>query len=58
MSFIDYIKETRMEMKHVSWPTKRQASMLTLAVIIISILTAAYLGALDEVFVNLLEIFV
>lgn len=57
MGFIEYIKETKAELKHVSWPTKGQATVLTVAVIIISILTAAYLGLLDELFIQIIEIF-
>lgn len=57
MGFIEYIKETKVELRHVSWPTKKQATILTVAVIIISLLTAAYLGLLDELFIKIIEIF-
>ena len=57
-SFIQYVKETRTEMKHVSWPTRRQAVFYTIAVIAISLLVAAYLGGLDWVFGQLLEMFI
>lgn len=53
-----YIKETRGELNHVSWPTRRQAVLYTLAVVAISIVVAAYLGGLDWVFARLLEMFV
>lgn len=48
-NFINYLKDTRAEMKHVSWPTKRQAAVSTALVIAISIVVALYLGALDYV---------
>jgi preprotein translocase subunit SecE len=50
MKLINYIKETKAEMKHVSWPTKRQAITYTILVVIVSALTAAYLGAFDAIF--------
>ncbi|MCX6819864.1 MAG: preprotein translocase subunit SecE [Candidatus Adlerbacteria bacterium] len=46
----NYFKDVRAEMKHVSWPTRRQAITYTVVVIAISILTALYLGAWDYVF--------
>lgn len=46
------------EMKHVSWPTRRQAVLFTLLVIVISIGMAAYIGVLDAFFTNLLKVFI
>ena len=50
MSLINYFKETKGEMKHVSWPTRRQSVNFTILVISISILTALLLGFFDFVF--------
>ncbi len=47
---IEYVKEVRAEMKNVTWPTRRQAIFFTLAVILVSLIVAYYLGALDKVF--------
>ncbi|KKS35372.1 MAG: Preprotein translocase, SecE subunit [Parcubacteria group bacterium GW2011_GWD2_42_14] len=44
---INYLRATRGELKHVSWPTQKQTTIFTILVIIISILTSAYLGLLD-----------
>ena len=55
MGLKDYIKETGEEMKHVSWPTRKQIIGYTVIVIILSILTAAYLGAFDYVFKFLIK---
>jgi preprotein translocase subunit SecE len=52
----DYLKETRAELKHVSWPSRRQASVFTVVVIAVSILTAAYLGAFDYIFSHLIKV--
>lgn len=46
------------EMKHVSWPTRRQAVLFTLLVIAISIAVAAYIGVLDAFFTKLLKVFI
>jgi preprotein translocase subunit SecE len=55
---VNYLKETRAELKHVSWPTRRQALIYTALVIGISLLTAAALGLFDFVFTTLLENYV
>jgi preprotein translocase subunit SecE len=47
---IDYIKETRSEMKHVNWPTRKQAIAFTIIVIAISVGVAFFLGIFDYVF--------
>ena len=49
---INYLRDTRGELKHVSWPTQRQTVMYTLLVILVSIVTAIYLGILDFLFVE------
>ncbi len=52
----EYIKETRAELKHVAWPTRRQAVIYTVVVIVISLITAAYLGAFDYIFTTILKL--
>lgn len=47
---IEYLKETRAEFKHVTWPTKMQAIYYTIAVIVVSIFIAYYLGLFDYIF--------
>ncbi len=46
----NYFKDVRAEMRHVSWPTRRQAVVYTGVVIAVSLVTAIYLGLLDYVF--------
>jgi preprotein translocase subunit SecE len=46
----NYFKDVRAEMRHVSWPTRRQAIIYTAVVIGVSLATAVYLGLLDYVF--------
>lgn len=56
--FTDYIRDTRAELKHVAWPTQKQAIIYTALVIGISILVAAFLGAFDFVFTSGLDWFI
>jgi len=51
----NYLRDTKAEMKHVSWPTQTQAIVYTILVIVISGITAAFLGAFDYLFTNLLD---
>lgn len=55
---LEYINETRAELKHVSWPTKDQALAYTAVVVVISLIAAMYLGVFDFLFTFLLEQFV
>ena len=48
--FINYIKDTRSELKHVSWPTKKQSIWFTIVVVVVSLLTAFFLGFIDFIF--------
>ena len=54
----DYLKETREELKHVSWLSREQTIAYTVIVIGISIAIAAYLGLLDYVFSSILQHFI
>lgn len=56
--FVQYLKDTQSELKHVSWPTRRQTVIFTVLVVLISLATAAYLGAFDALFTYLMERFV
>lgn len=58
MGVVDYLKDTRGEMKHVSWPTRRQALVFTALVVVLSIVTAALLGVFDTILGYLLDTFI
>lgn len=47
---INYIKASVSEMKKVTWPTKKETRNYTILVIVLSLITAAFLGALDFIF--------
>ena len=45
-----YFADTREEMKHVSWPTRKQTLIFMILVIVISVVVSAYLGLFDWIF--------
>ena len=45
-----YFKDTRSEMKKVTWPSKEETKNYTFLVVIISLSTALFLGSLDYIF--------
>jgi preprotein translocase subunit SecE len=49
-TLINYIRDTKAEMKHVSWPTKKQTTAYTVLVIVLSIALSIYLGIFDFIF--------
>ncbi|MDA8611437.1 preprotein translocase subunit SecE [Candidatus Pacebacteria bacterium] len=55
MGIINYIRETKGEMKHISWPTRRQTTVFTIIIVIVSLFIAAYLGLFDWIFTGILE---
>jgi preprotein translocase subunit SecE len=55
---ISFLKEVRIEMKRVNWPTRKETIKYTLIVVGISIGVAAFLGSLDLIFTSLLEKFI
>ena len=54
---LGYLRNTRGELKHVSWPTKHQTIIYTVVVIVVSLITAFYLGFLDYLFTKALSFF-
>lgn len=58
MKLTEYIKETRAEMAHVTWPSRKQAISYSLAVVAVSILTAFLLAFSDYIFSKLLTLFI
>ncbi len=54
----EYLKDTRGELRKTSWPTREQATNLTLIVLAVTIVMAAFLGALDFVFAQVVRLIV
>jgi len=50
-----YFSEVRSELAKVIWPKRQEVMKLTFIVVIISAVVGAYIGALDFIFVKLLE---
>ena len=44
---LDYIQESRAELKKVTWPTKQQLWYSTIIVIVVTAVASAYLGLVD-----------
>ena len=55
---LTYLKEVRVEFGRVVWPTRRQALQMTLSVIAVSLIVAAFVGGLDYLFTQVLELIV
>lgn len=56
MSIISYITEVKAESKNIKWPTKKQVINYTAVVIVLSLMLATYVGALDALFAKILSI--
>ncbi len=56
MGIQNYLKDTKGELKHVSWPTRQQTVNFTLVVIGLSVLVGVLLGFFDFVFTYLLKL--
>ncbi|MBI2592656.1 MAG: preprotein translocase subunit SecE [Candidatus Colwellbacteria bacterium] len=54
-SFLSFLKESREELKRVVWPTRRATLRMVLIVVLLSLTVAFFLGAMDFVFLYLLE---
>lgn len=55
---VEYFKDTRGELRKVSWPTRKEATNLTLIVLAVTVAMAAFLGAMDYIFANLVRLIV
>lgn len=52
---VNYFKESRDELKKVTWPTRAETIQLTLVVIGVSGALALFMGSIDYIFTLLLE---
>lgn len=52
---IQFIREVKSELVKVVWPTRNQVVRTTLAVIALSLVVAAFLGAVDYGLTKLIE---
>ncbi|HCC23577.1 TPA: preprotein translocase subunit SecE [Candidatus Falkowbacteria bacterium] len=54
----NYLREAKVEMTKVTWPTKKETTKYTLIVISVSVGVAVFLGGLDLLFQYLLSLVV
>jgi len=54
-AIVRYLKETRAELRKVSWPTRQQATNLTLIVLAVTVAMAIFLGAVDLIFAEIIR---
>jgi len=52
---ISFLKDVKLELSRVSWPTKEQTAKYTGIVVAVSLAVAGFLGGLDIVFQALLN---
>lgn len=52
-AIIRYLKETRAELRKVSWPSREEAVNLTIIVMAVTMSMAAFLGVVDYLFAQL-----
>lgn len=52
---IEFLNDVKLEMKKVTWPTKKETFRFTLVVILMSVVLALFLGLLDFGFVKFLN---
>lgn len=55
---IKFINESKVELKKVTWPTRKQATKYTLIVIGISTVTAIILSSLDFIFSRIVQLLI
>jgi len=55
---VRYFKETRAEISKVTWPTREEGIRLTIVVLVVTIVSALFLFAVDTVFSFLIAQFV
>lgn len=53
-----FIRDTRAELRKVTWPTREQATNLTVLVLAVSAAVGAFLGGLDYVFSQLFALLI
>ena len=52
-NLVQYIKDSKNEIKKVTWPNKKEVKQHTILVISISLATAAFLGIVDYILTQL-----
>jgi len=48
--FVEFLKEVRVELSKISWPTREELRESTVVVIVSVIVMTVFIGAVDQVF--------
>ena len=54
----NFLKDVKLELSRVNWPTKQQTTRYTGVVVLLSLVIAGFLGALDFAFTWILNKFI
>ena len=54
----NFLKDVKLELSRVNWPTKKETITYTIAVVALSLVVAGFLGGLDFVFTWILNRFI
>ncbi len=55
-SLARYLRDSRIELKKVNWPTREQVTNLTIVVVVVCVVISAFLGGLDYLFASLVKV--
>lgn len=56
VTFRDYLTESRAEIKKVTWPTKKEARVTSLAVLVLVAVMSIFLGLVDLGWAKIIEL--
>lgn len=58
MNIAKFLREVKVEMKKVTWPTKDSVVKMTSLVIIVSLIVGIYIGIVDVALAKVMEVIV
>ncbi len=58
MKFVQFLKETRLELTNVNWPSRRRAIIYTAIIILFSVGLGYLMGGFDTLFREILKLIV
>jgi preprotein translocase subunit SecE len=50
-----YLRESRIELRKVTWPTREQVTNLTIVVVVVCVVIALFLGGIDVLFTDIIK---
>ena len=54
--FKNYLKETRIELKKVTWPNKEELKEATRVVVVASIMLTIFIGIIDQILSGIIKL--